>query len=175
MSIGDYYAGGGLFWNALEKQLFFSGEGLFKGRIDCPSFSSLPHKYIELQCNCPSAAEGQFSELRTTYWAVLTINKGLYQCTHSLDNKIKWMNAYMHVYLGHVFDFYDSSYNSVGRVLCSNSREYQSTWDGLSFSVTVRYGDGDVFIFKDLPTDSAGLEPGQVWNDKGTLKIYISE
>ena len=48
---------------------------------------------------------------------------------------------------------------------------YHSDYAGSSLTVSVTYGTGDVFIFKDLPTSSAGLATGQVWNDSGILKI----
>ena len=38
-----------------------------------------------------------------------------------------------------------------------------SDWEDETFTLTVKYGGGDIFKFKDLPTSPDGLEKGQVY------------
>ena len=40
-----------------------------------------------------------------------------------------------------------------------------------AFTFTLKFGEGQIFKFNNLPTSSIGLESGQVWSDNGTLKI----
>lgn len=144
--------------------------GIFQGSIDSPSFSSLPStgdssSYIDL----PSNETYQIKNLET-FCDTLGIEKlKYYECTNSIDSSVKYMMWYKYKY----FKFYDAnlSLDTEMEYVSGAASPYRSPYDGSSFRLTIYYGGGDVFTFKDIPTSSTGLATGQVWNDNGTLKI----
>ena len=148
--------------------------GTFSGQIDCPSFSSLPRDDNEIIVNCPSGARGQSDALYDAFRSKLTREK-YYKCTHSLNSSIAYVKWYINDTGHEYFEFYDSTRKTeLGKVYSHTEwwqTSYESTWASSSFTVTVKYGEGDVFILKDLPTERNGLKVGQVWRDGAQLMI----
>ena len=149
-------------------------EGFFGGQIDCPSFSSLPRDDNEIEIECPTGAESQLNTIRNATRGELTENK-TYECTHSAASNVKYISILFYDPMGHTYIyFYDSNRKEVGRIYNHTewwNTKYESTWAGKAFTLNIKYGEGDVFIFKDLPTEPNGLKTGQVWVDNATLKI----
>lgn len=151
-------------------------EGLFEANIDAPSFSSLPEsKGVPLSFS-GTTAEQQVTGAYNAMVGVLT-HLRVYPCVVLGDSSVK--------YISH--NSGDGSSNNPFRVTLYvpggadkelvmvkpvfGSMTYSSPYDGVYKTFTVYYGGGDVFKFKDLPTESVGLSSGQVWRDGTTLKI----
>ena len=152
--------------------------GLFKGEIDCPSFSSLPTSNQTLLIQCQSGAGNQYNELYDRTVNLLTEGT-MYKCVHSLNNAIVYF-AHRRLSSGFwSFRFYDSSRSEIATISASRnwgSTNYSSPWSSQSFSLNITYGEGDVFTFKNLPNEDVGLEEGQVWIDEdGILHAKISD
>ena len=147
--------------------------GFFGGQIDCPSFSSLPRSDTDLFVDCPAGAKAQYDMLLDDLEPALSYLK-LYKCTHSLEPSIKYV-AWDGPLAGHYyFRFYDSAREEIYEIYSHTewwNTSYESPWASSAFTLTITYGEGDVFILKDIPTEDNGLSSGQVWRDGTNLKI----
>ena len=147
--------------------------GFFGGQIDCPSFSSLPASGTEIVVDMPTGASAQYDTLYDALYSQLT-EENYYECTHSLNSDIKYVRWDMDGTGHYYFYFYDESRIEVARIYSHTewwNTSFESPWASSTFTVTVRYGLGDVFVLKDIPTEPNGLKVGQVWRDGSTLKI----
>jgi hypothetical protein len=146
-------------------------QGVFKGSIDSSAFASLPSSSGTTDnITLTSSGSDQVNTMVDYCETTLTINK-YYACSVSIDSSVKYMR-----YSGDLVNFYNSSFKSVAemrREYGTFGWNYFSSYSGFSLTVSVTYGEGDVFKFKALPTSPAGLESGQVWRDGTTLKIVI--
>jgi hypothetical protein len=146
-------------------------QGVFKGSIDSSAFASLPSSSGTTDnITLTSSGSDQVNTMVDYCETTLTINK-YYTCSVSIDSSVKYMR-----YSGDCVNFYNSSFNSVAemwRAYGTFGWNYFSSYSGSSLTVSVTYGEGDVFKFKALPTSPAGLASGQVWRDGTTLKIVI--
>jgi len=162
-----------------------ASSGLFQGSIDSPAFSSKPNTSggTTATAQLPSDKQGQYDAI-TTLWS----NNGLdadvmYSVAVSSDSSIKWVQYYSSYSGGrsgnYKYQFFNGSLAKVGEIgyswytpqFGSTQREYTSSFEGSSPSLSITYGQGEIFKFKNLPTAVTGLQSGQVYSDNGTLKI----
>ena len=151
-------------------------EGLFEANIDAPSFSSLPGSGGTSGSFSGTTAKQQVEGAYNTIKDFLVPNK-LYPCVVSGDSSVKYIShdgrsielgSSFHVTL-HVSGGTNKTMS--GAIVPFSGAQYTSPYAGQSKTFTFYYGMGDVFKFKNLPTDDVGLSSGQVWRDGTTLKI----
>jgi hypothetical protein len=153
--------------------------GLFKGQIDCPSFASLqPSSGTVLNISAGTGASTQFINLYNDIVGTLPKDTR-FTATNSQDGSVAYISHTGTNYPPNQGDYYEFRFYSSAFVLLGTVRasfsfggtEYSSTYASGALSVSITYGDGDVFKFKDIPSDPTGLESGQVYRDGTTLKI----
>jgi len=148
-------------------------QGVFKGSIDSSAFASLPSSGGTTDnITLTSSEEYQVETMADYCQATLTTNR-YYACSVSIDSSVKYIR-YSRIGSDVDIYFFNSSFTSVGYLRMyygTFGYAYRSSYEGSSFTVSVSYGAGDVFKFKNLPTSSTGLTSGQVWRDGTTLKI----
>lgn len=151
-------------------------EGLFEANINAPSFSSLPGSGGTSGSFSGTTAKQQVEGAYNTIKDFLVPDK-LYPCVVSGDSSVKYIshdggfiqlgssfNVTLHVPGG-------TNKTMSGVIVPFSGAQYTSPYAGQSKTFTFYYGMGDVFKFKNLPTDDVGLSSGQVWRDGTTLKI----
>lgn len=151
-------------------------EGLFEANIDAPSFSSLPGSGGTSGSFSGTTAKQQVKGAYNTIKDFLVPNK-LYPCVVSGDSSVKYISHNGgFIQLGSSFDVTlhvpgGTNKTMSGAIVPFSGAQYTSPYAGQSKTFTFYYGMGDVFKFKNLPTDDVGLSSGQVWRDGTTLKI----
>ena len=147
-------------------------QGVFKGSIDSSAFASLPSSSGTTDDIILTSSEAyQVNTMADYCQTTLTVNKH-YACSVTIDSSVEYIR-----YSGSGTDvniyFYNSSFIEVAvmRRIYGTWLSYDSDYKGSSLTVSVSYGAGDVFKFKNLPTSASGLASGQVWRDGTTLKI----
>jgi hypothetical protein len=151
-------------------------EGLFEANIDAPSFSSLPGSGGTSGSFSGTTAKQQVEGAYNTIRDFLVPNK-LYPCVVSGDSSVKYISHNGgFIQLGSSFDVTlhvpgGTNKTMSGAIVPFSGAQYTSPYAGQSKTFTFYYGMGDVFKFKNLPTDDVGLSSGQVWRDGTTLKI----
>ena len=175
---GTINATGGSFNGILQ-----GATGFFNGSLNTPSFSAMSNGAIPLSITVSGGAESQYNLLYNFYQDNSLTQKFLYRCEHSANPSIKYMIGYDSAGTFHnwKFEFYEEDGTTlVGQVRRYDDfwiwiRHWSSSWANTTFSVTVYTGDGNVFRFKDLPTEKLGLELGQVWCDASGILHAVTE
>lgn len=170
--------------NAVVNGVVNATSGLFKGSVDTPAFSSLPNETggTTLSTVLPSDKKGQYNALEALFE-----DNGLgrffsYRCSSSSDSSIKWIRLEVssgNTYGDYKYRFLNKDYAEIGivsyywqvRRFGGDIKKYTSSFEGSTPSISVMYGQGEIFRFKNLPTSPTGLQSGQVYSEYGTLKI----
>lgn len=154
--------------NAVVSGIVNAQDGIYNGKIDCPSFSSLPNETggTTLSLTVSSTdAQGQYNQLDS--WCddnSLPMND-VFICSMPEDPLVKYFS-----YSGSVaypsFYFEDSKGNTLYSLFTSSTgfgTYYFSDLKGKPFSFSITFGQGDVFKFKELQNGDSGLSEGQVY------------
>lgn len=150
-----------------------ANEGVFKGSIDSPAFSSLPSSSGTTDDTSLTSSKDYQANTMCSYCVATLTTNHFYSCSVSIDSAVAYIRWAGDSTNTNVY-FYNSSFAIIAemrRAYGTFGWSYYSDYAGSALTVSVSYGAGDVFKFKSIPTDSLGLESGQVWSDGGTLKI----
>ena len=174
---GSISATDGVFRGTLD-----GATGFFSGSLDTPSFSAMPNGAEPIEIAVSGNAETQVYTLDSAFADNSLTDGFMYRCTHPLNPQIKYVT---HITSGGFsnpcFYFYaEDGLTMLGRIRRYDDfwmwiKHFESTWADQSFTITVYKGDGNVFRFKNLPTEANGLEIGQVWVDSaGVLHAVVN-
>lgn len=156
--------------NAVVSGVVNAQDGIYNGKIDCPSFSSLPNETggTTLSLTVSSTDdEGQYNQLKSWCNANSLPKKDIFACTLSDNPSVKYFS-----YNDSGIDYYPYFYfkDSKGETVYSLTVSqtgfgtyYFSDLKGKPFSFSITFGQGDIFRFKELQNGNSGLSEGQVY------------
>jgi hypothetical protein len=196
VSTGDIYFGGGFTYHAASDTIeannaVLNGITINNNNGGAANFGSAVFQQQNPSTDSytvSSSSQGQtlFDAITTTYGYTATVSgpgtaySPWYQCS-AINQSVKYIRQIRQLetnYGGtptlnlYGVQFADTLYNELTQYRCYRYTTSQTDLNPLTNGSTVqlKYG-GNIMKFYGLPTQSAGLETGRVWNDNGTLKI----
>lgn len=168
--------------NGVFKGTLDGATGFFTGSLDTPSFTAMPNGAVKINIPVSGNAQNQVSILDSAFASNNLTDGFLYKCDLSVESRVKYVvHTTEGMFNNPQFSFYaEDGKTLIGRIRRYDdfwmwARHYSSTWDNQTFTVSVYKGDGNVFKFKDLPTEALGLETGQVWVDDSGVLHMVTE